>query len=125
MEIAAREIHDGTIGCDLNAKLPLSDTTWGKRAFAPPEVFKNIFSLRYNRLQTFCYPLKISAGCGPVCGNGWIIERNVLANLRNAPCFEIQFDEKTDLTNDFPLHWQAQLISHVRFPDKEPMKVVD
>jgi len=26
MEIAAREIHGGTIGCNLSAKLPLSDT---------------------------------------------------------------------------------------------------
>jgi len=39
-------------------------------------------------------------------------------NLRDEPCFKIQFDEQTDHTNDFPLHWQAQLISYVRFLDK-------
>jgi len=48
-----------------------------------------------------------------------------LANLRDAPCFMIQFDEKTDLPNDFPLHWQPQLISYVRLPDKEHMKIFD
>jgi len=49
----------------------------------------------------------------------------LLANLRDAPCFGIQFDETTDLGNDFPLHWQAQLIAYVRFPDKERMEIVD
>jgi len=53
------------------------------------------------------------------------LKETILANLRDAPCFEIQFDEKTDLTNDFPLHWQAQLISYVRFYDKQRVKVVD
>jgi len=42
----------------------------------------------------------------------------LFAKLRDTPCFGIQFDEKTDLTEDFPLHWQAQLIENVRFPDR-------
>jgi len=46
------------------------------------------------------------------------LNETLSANLLDATCSEIQFDEKTDLTNDFPLHWQAQLISYVRFPDK-------
>jgi len=41
------------------------------------------------------------------------------------PCFGIQFDETTDLGNDSPLHWQAQLITYVRFPDKERLEIVD
>ena len=53
------------------------------------------------------------------------MKETLLANLREAPCFEIKFDEKTDLTNDFPSHWQAQMIAYVRFPDKERTKVVD
>jgi len=28
------------------------------------------------------------------------LKETFLANLRDAPCFEIQFDEKTDLTSD-------------------------
>jgi len=62
-------------------KLPLSDTTGGNWAIAPPEVFQNMFGVRYSKkLQPFCpSPLKISTDCGPMCGNGWIIERNVLS----------------------------------------------
>jgi len=54
-----------------------------------------------------------------------LLKKTLSANICDAHCFDIQFDEKTDLANDFPLHWQAQLISYVRFPDKESMKVVD
>jgi len=53
------------------------------------------------------------------------LKKVLLANLRDAPCFGIQFDETTDLGNDFPLHWQAQLIAYVRFPDKGRLEIVD
>jgi len=53
------------------------------------------------------------------------LKKVLLANLRDAPCFGIQFDETTDLGNDSPLHWQAQLIAYVRFPDKERLDIVD
>jgi len=43
------------------------------------------------------------------------LKETLLANLRDALCFEIQFEEKTDLTYDFRLHWQAQLISYFAF----------
>jgi len=66
-------------------KLPLSDSTGSSWSIAPPKVFKNTFSVRYNKLQPF-FPLKISAGCTLVCGNGRIIERNIVANLRDARC---------------------------------------
>jgi len=98
MAIAAREIHGGTIGYDLLTKvqkLPLSETTRGNRSIAAPEVFKNMFSVRYNKLQPFCLPpLKISAGwilCAVMVGS---MKETVSVNLLEAPCFEIQFDEK-------------------------------
>jgi len=49
----------------------------------------------------------------------------LLTNLRDAPCFGIQFDETTDLGNDSTLHWQAQPIAYVRFPDKGRLEIVD
>ena len=43
----------------------------------------------------------------------------VLAKLRLAPCFGLQLDETTDISN------KAQLIAYVRFPSIERMKIVD
>ena len=43
----------------------------------------------------------------------------VLAKLRLAPCFGLQLDEATDISN------KAQLIVYVRFPSIERMKIVD
>jgi len=53
------------------------------------------------------------------------LKKVLLTNLRDAPYFGIQFDGTTDLGNDSPLHWQAQLIGYVRFPDKERLEIVD
>ena len=105
-------------------KLPLSDTSGGNRAIAPPEVFKRMFIVRYKQVATILPPDNISWLwlCAVMAGS---LKQTFLANLRDAPFFEISFDEKTDLDNDFPLHWQALLIGYVRFPDKKSMKVVD
>jgi len=46
------------------------------------------------------------------------LQEILLDEFRGAPCFEIQFYEATDLTNNFPLPWQVQLTAYVRFPDK-------
>jgi len=62
----------------------------------------------------------VAALCAVMVGS---LKETLLADLREVPCFEMQFDENTDLNNDFPLHWQ--LIAYVRFPDKERTKVVD
>jgi len=53
------------------------------------------------------------------------LKETLLANLHDVPCFEILFDEKTGLTNDSLLQWQAQQIVNVHFPDNERMKVVN
>jgi len=46
------------------------------------------------------------------------LKEMLLAKLRDAPCFGIQFDVTTDITR------QAHLIAYVRFSDKECMKIV-
>ena len=127
IEIAAREIHGGTIGCDPSAKnaiVPIPrgangqlhhskfsktclvlGTTTSYNYFAPPQKYQLVVALR-----------AVMVGS---------LKETLLANLREVACFEIQLDENTDLNNDFPLYWHAQLIVYVRFPDKERTKVVD
>jgi len=55
-EIAAREIHGGTIGCDLSGKTAIVRYREGNRAIAPPEVFKNMFSVRHNKKLKPVFP---------------------------------------------------------------------
>jgi len=76
----------------------------------------------YNHFASTCKYQLVADLRAVVAGS---LKNVLLANLRDAPCFGIQFDETTDLGNDFPLHWQAQLIAYVRFPDKERMEIVD
>ena len=47
------------------------------------------------------------------------IKQQLIANLIEAPCFALQFDETTDIGND------AQLIVHCRFPNKSVGKIVE
>jgi len=51
--------------------------------------------------------------CAVIAGT---LKKILLAKVRDAPCFGIQFDETTNLTR------QAQMIAYARFSDKERMK---
>ena len=97
-EIAAREVNGGTIGYDLSAKTAIVRYHGGKRAVAP-KFSKTCLVLgtttSYNH-SPWKYQL-VAALCAVMAGS---LKETFLANLRDAPCFEIQFDEKTDLTSD-------------------------
>jgi len=91
-----------------------------------PKFSKTCLAVRCNnKLQNFASASKyqlVAALRALVAGS---LIKVLSVNLRDAPCFGIQFDETTDLGNDSPLHWQAQLITYVRFPDKERLDIVD
>ena len=47
------------------------------------------------------------------------IKQQLIAKLKEAPFFALQFDETTDIKNN------AQLIVYCRFPDKSVKKIVE